>query len=156
MAAIGIADTTFSRVNMGRIAEDTIRESGEQHRLVRYTVPGVKDLPVAAKRLFAEHGCDIVVACGMVGHEAVDKACGHEASTAIQQVQLMVDRHVLEVFVHMDEAEDDADLLLLATNRTRKHALNALALLKGPTSLTPLAGTGRRQGRNDVGGIPDK
>ena len=92
----------------------------------------------------------------MVGHEAVDKACGHEASTAIQQVQLMVDRHVLEVFVHMDEAEDDADLLLLATNRTRKHALNALALLKGPTSLTPLAGTGRRQGRNDVGGIPDK
>lgn len=152
MGRIGIADTTFARVNMGRIAEETIK-ANSQHAMIRYTVPGIKDLPVACKKLFEEDSCDIVLACGMVGQEKIDKLCGHEASVSIQQVQLINNKHILEVFVHMDEARDESDLYQLTKNRVSKHALNAIALLQGKTALTPLAGTGRRQGKEDVGQI---
>lgn len=148
---IGIADTTFSRVNMGAIAEQKLRSIAPTAPLVRFTVPGVKDLPVAAQRLFTEDHCDIVIACGMVGPEEVDKVCGHEASTAIQQVQLTRGKHILEVFVHMDEARDDADLVQLSTHRVEKHCENAVAVLQGKTALTPIAGQGKRQGRDDAG-----
>jgi riboflavin synthase len=148
---IGIADTTFSRVDMHAFAEETLKRADRRVSIERYTVPGVKDLPVACKRLFDFHGCDIVMALGMVGPMPVDKQCGHEASLAIQMVQLMTGRHVIEVFIHMDEAKDDRDLLALAKNRTTKHALNAIELLKGKEALSKFAGTGRRQGRDDAG-----
>ena len=64
-------------------------------------------------------------------------------------VQLMSNKHVLEVFVHMDEAEKEKEIYNIAKDRTEKHALNALALLKGKTELTKYAGTGRRQGKVD-------
>ncbi|MCK5039080.1 MAG: riboflavin synthase, partial [Thermoplasmata archaeon] len=79
MKRIGIADTTFSRVNMGSIAIDELKKTGTGFVTERYTVPGVKDLPVACKILFEEKNCDIVMALGMPGAEDIDKICAHEA-----------------------------------------------------------------------------
>jgi len=149
---IGIADTTFARIDLGGIAARTVRDNEEHARVERYTVPGIKDLPVAAKRLF-DGGCDIVIALGMPGKMPIDKQCAHEASNGLIQVQLMAGRHVMEVFVHEDEAADAKELVEIAETRARKHALNALALLRGRNSLTAFAGTGRRQGKPDAGPI---
>ena len=67
MKRIGVADTTFARVDMGGMAADELRKTGTGFKVERYTVPGVKDLPVAAKKLIEERGCDIVIALGMPG-----------------------------------------------------------------------------------------
>ena len=135
MARLGIADTTFARYDMAAAASDTLRREGAQIgadvELVQVTVPGVKGLPVACLRLL-EDGCDLVLALGMVGRAPIDKVCGHEVSAAIQQVMLATRRHVLEVFVHEDEARDDDDLARLFDGRTREHALNALRMLFAP------------------------
>ncbi len=152
MVKIGIADTNFARVDMASFVIDKIKENSDAE-IERYTVPGVKDLPVACKILFEKYKCDIVMALGMAGPMPIDKQCSHEASLGMQAVQLMVNRHIIEVFVHMDEAKTDKDLFEIARNRTTKHALNALALLKGKTELTKYAGTGKRQGREDAGPI---
>jgi|TARA_B100002003_G_C14069807_1_gene514682 riboflavin synthase len=149
---IGIADTCFSRVDMAGFAVNTVKENSDAE-IIRYTVPGLKDLPVACKKLFEENKCDIVIALGMAGKEPIDKQCSHEASLGLQQVQLMTNKHILEVFVHMDEAKDDNDLHELAKNRVGKHALNALELLKGREALQKNAGKGKRQGREDAGPI---
>ncbi len=152
MKKIGIADTTFARVDMARFAIDVIRKNSEA-KIERYTVPGFKDLPVACKKLIEEEKCDIVIALGMAGPKPVDKQCAHEAALGLQTTQLMTNRHVLEVFVHMDEAKNEKDLFEIAKNRTEKHALNALALLKGRAELTKFAGMGKRQGKDDEGPI---
>lgn len=153
MKTIGVADTTFARVDMGRIAIDELKKVGTGFRVERYTVPGVKDLPVACKKLFAEKGCDIVIALGMPGAQEIDKVCAHEASTGLIQLQLMIDRHVIEVFVHEDETKSEKELASLADRRVREHALNAYRLLFKPEELTRLAGTGQRQGFEDAGQI---
>jgi riboflavin synthase len=154
---IGIADTMFSRVDMAKFALDILKNSKgygrEEYAVERYTVPGVKDLPVACKKLFEEFGCDIVLALGMPGPEKIDKICSHEASAAIQQVQLMVNKHILEVFVHMDEAKNDTELYEIAKDRTMKHTVNAMALLHGKEALQKFAGKGKRQGHNDIGEV---
>jgi riboflavin synthase len=80
MKRIGIADTTFARSDMAKSAISTIKKEASAE-IVRYTVPGIKDLPVAAKKLLEEHKCDIVMALGMPGAAAQDKMCAHEAST---------------------------------------------------------------------------
>jgi|TARA_B100001964_G_scaffold225533_1_gene273469 riboflavin synthase len=152
MTKIGIADTTFARVNMAGFAIDIIKKNSECE-IERYTVPGFKDLLVACLRLFEDHNCDIVMAFGMAGAAPIDRQCAHEASTGIQNAQLKVKKHILEVFVHMDEAKDDKELYEIAKNRSEKHALNALELLKGKTILTKYAGTGRRQGKEDEGPV---
>ena len=152
MPKIGIADTTFSRVNMARFVISAIRKNSS-HKMERYTVPGIKDLPVACKILFEKYKCDIVVALGMAGKMPIDKQCSHESSLGIQAVQLIEGKHILEVFVHMDEAKNGKELFDIAKNRAEKHAINALQLLKGKTSLTKYAGTGRRQGKEDEGEI---
>ena len=41
----------------------------------------------------------------------------------------------------------------ITKNRSEKHALNAIALLKGKTALTNNAGMGIRQGKEDEGPI---
>ena len=41
-------------------------------KIKRVTVPGVKDLPVAAKKLIEEDGWDIVMALGMPGAKEQD------------------------------------------------------------------------------------
>lgn len=150
---IGIADTTFARVDMARHAIDELRATGTGFVIERYTVPGIKDLPVACKLLLEERDCDIVMALGMPGGEEIDRMCAHEASTGLIQVQLMTDRHIIEVFVHADEARDDEELAWLAERRTREHAVNAFDLLFRPERLTRRAGTGQRQGYEDAGPV---
>lgn len=152
MAKIGIADTTFARVNMAEFAVRVIKKNSE-HEIERYTVPGFKDLPVACLRLFEEYNCGIVMAFGMSGAAAIDRQCAHEASTGLQNTALKAKKHIIEVFVHMDEANNDKELYQIAKNRAEKHALNALELLKSKTALTKYAGTGRRQGKEDEGPV---
>lgn len=152
MKRIGIADTTFARVDMGAAAISAIKKEASIE-IVRYTVPGIKDLPVAAKKLIEEEGCEIVMALGMPGAAEKDRTCAHEASTGIIAAQLMTNRHILEVFVHEDEAPDERTLASLARRRSEEHAINALRLLSGPRALTRLAGTGQRQGYEDAGPI---
>ncbi len=149
---IGIADTTFARVNMADFAIDVIKKNSE-HKIERYTVPGFKDLPVACLRLFEDYNCDIVMAFGMAGAAPIDRQCAHEASTGLQNVELKVKKHIIEVFIHMDEAKEDKELYEIAKNRSEKHALNALGLLKSKTALTKYAGRGKRQGKEDEGPV---
>jgi|TARA_B100000315_G_scaffold229129_1_gene238502 riboflavin synthase len=147
---VGIADTTFSRFNFAEEAIAEIRENTTGIIFERYTVPGIKDLPVACKKLLDERGCSAVMAFGMPGKEDIDKICAHEASQGIIQVQLMTNKHVLEVFVYEDEVEDEKILLRLCKNRSRKHAHNLINLLKYPEKLTKNAGTGQREGSANV------
>ena len=149
---IGIADTTFARIDMAKFAIDTIKNNSNA-KIERYTVPGFKDLPVACKKLIEEDKCDIVIALGMAGPKPIDKQCAHEAALGLQNVQLMTNKHILEVFVHMDEAKSEKEISKIAKNRAEKHALNALALLKGKTELTKYAGMGKRQGKEDEGPV---
>jgi riboflavin synthase len=149
MKKIGIADTTFARYDMGRAAISAIKREVSVD-IVRYTVPGIKDLPVAAKKLLEEQGCDLVMALGMPGPADKDKMCAHEASSGLIAAQLMTNKHILEVFVHEDEAEDEKTLAWLAQQRSAEHALNAVRLLYHPEKLTSLAGTGQRQGYEDA------
>lgn len=150
---IGIADTTFARVDMFRIAEKTIKDNMEGVKIERYTVPGIKDLPVACKKLFEECGCDIIMALGMPGDKPIDKQCAHEASQGLIQCQLMANKHIIEVFVYSDEAKTDRELFEIVKNRTEKHAINVIELLKGKESLSKFAGQGERQGFASVGPI---
>ena len=153
MKHIGVADTTFARVDMGGFAIDELRNTGTGFKTERYTVPGVKDLPVAAKKLIEERGCTVVIALGMPGAEPIDKTCAHEASAGLIQVQLLTNTHVIEVFVHEDEAKDDAELAWLAERRAREHAVNAYDLVFRPERLESNAGRGLRQGFDDAGPI---
>lgn len=153
MKRIGVVDTTFSRVDMGSIAEDELRSMGSGFRVIRRTVPGVKDLPVACKKLIEEEGCSIVMALGMPGKQAIDKTCAHEASQGIIQAQLMTNTHIIEVFVHMDEVKDENELRAVTENRTREHAQNTYYLLFKPGKLRKQSGTGQRQGFEDVGPV---
>jgi len=152
MKRIGIADTTFARYDMAKAAINALKREASME-IVRYTVPGIKDLPIAAKKLLEELGCELVMALGMPGAAEKDKMCAHEASSGLIKVQLMTNKHILEVFVHEDEAPDDKTLAWLAERRTIEHAQNAILLLLYPEKLTRLAGTGQRQGYEDVGVI---
>jgi riboflavin synthase len=152
MKRIGIADTTFARYDMAKAAIRTLKDEASLE-IVRYTVPGIKDLPVAAKKLIEEHSCEIVMALGMPGMAEKDKTCAHEASSGLIMAQLMTNRHIIEVFVHEDEASDERALGWLAERRTTEHALNVIRLLYYPEKLARLAGTGQRQGYEDAGPI---
>ena len=147
---VGIADTTFSRVNMGAIAIDELRKHASV-AIERSTVPGIKDLPVACKKLIEERRCDIVIALGMPGGKEKDRLCAHEASQGLITCQLMTNTHIIEVFVHEDEAKDGKELAWLAEQRTREHAVNAVKLILRPRDLENEAGTGQRQGFEDAG-----
>jgi len=148
---IGIADTMFARGDMGGLAVKTIAEHNPKIKIERYTVPGIKDLPVAAKKLIEERHCDIVLAFGMAGKMPIDQQCAHEASLGIIAVQLLTNKHVLGVFVHEIEAKDDAELKEIMRDRTIKHSLNAISLIARPDSLTQNVGKAKRQGSDDAG-----
>ena len=152
MKIIGIADTTFARFDMGKSAEQELKTLGTGFRIERYTVPGVKDLPAACTILF-ERGCDLVMALGMPGGKPIDKQCAHEASTGLIALQLMAGKHIVEVFVHEDEARDEKELAFLMDRRTRDHALNAYNLLFHQEILRRNAGKGKRQGFEDAGEV---
>jgi riboflavin synthase len=87
----------------------------------------------------------------MPGGKEKDRMCAHEASTGLITCQLMTNTHIIEVFVHEDEAENDRELAWLAEQRTREHAKNALKLAFSPQDLIKDAGTGQRQGFPDAG-----
>jgi len=151
MKKIGVADTTFSRYNMAKSAIDELKSNRTGFKIIRYTVPGIKDLPVACKKLFDVQSCDIVIALGMPGPKPIDKQCAHEASTALLHTQIICNKHIIEVFVYEDEAKNEKELLKLADKRAREHALNVLDLLFKPEKLRKKAGMGLREGFEDVG-----
>ena len=151
MRRIGIVDTTFARYDMGSAVEDELRGMGTGFKIIRRTVPGIKDLPVAAKKLIEEEKCEIVIALGMPGPKPIDKQCAHEASLGLIIAQLMTNTPIIEVFVHEDEAKDEKELAWLADRRAREHAQNAYYMLFNPEKLRKMAGTGQRQGFEDAG-----
>ena len=152
MAEIGIADTTFARIDMAKFVIEEFKESGRPVKIRRYTVPGIKDLPAAAKRLL-DSGCDLVMALGMPGGAEIDRECANQASIGLIILQVLTGKHVIEVFVHETEAQDEKKLYEIAQDRARKHAKNALRLIFDPESLTRMAGMGLRQGSPDAGPI---
>ena len=151
---IGVVDTMFARFDMGAAARAELAECpgyNETFEVVSTTVPGFKDLAVAAKNLIEKDGCSIVVALGMPGKAPIDKQCAHEAALGIMQAQLMTSTPILEVFVHEDESDDPAVLASVFENRSRKHARNAYWMLFDPQQLRDRAGQGVRQGFDDEG-----
>ncbi len=148
---IGICDTTFARVDLAKYAIEEIKMQMGNINFIRSTVPGVKDLPVASKKLIEEEGCDLVMALGMPGPEVIDKTCAHEASMGLIYAQLMTNTHIIEVFVHEDEGIDYKDLKILAINRARQHAQNVVKMIFKPDKLQREAGKGMREGKPNVG-----
>jgi len=151
---IGVVDTMFARHDMGADALEELASCpghGETFNVLRRTVPGFKDLAVAAKLMIERDGASIVIACGMPGSADIDKVCAHEASQGLMQAQLMTSTPILEVFVYEDEADDDATLAMVFENRTKGHARNAYWLLFEPDQLVARAGRGIRQGFGDAG-----
>jgi riboflavin synthase len=150
---IGICDTTFARVDMAKHAITIIKSLTTDITFIRRTVPGIKDLPVASKKLIEEEGCKLVMALGMPGPEKIDKTCAHEASMGLIYAQLLTNTHIIEVFVHEDEGLDHNDLKQLALNRAGEHAENVVKMLTKPDQLLKEAGKGMREGRPDVGPV---
>jgi len=137
---------------MARFVLDELRSNFTDVRIERATVPGVKDLPVACKKLL-DAGCDVCIALGMPGATQMDKQCAHEASLGIIQAQLLTNKHIIEAFVHEDEARSETELLNICENRARRHAINAVLLVKNPEELAKNAGKGLRQGKGDAGPV---
>ena len=157
MITIGVVDTMFARYDMGGAALEELADCpgfGQTFTVLRRTVPGFKDLAVAAKRMIENDGASIVIACGMPGAAEIDKQCAHEASQGIMQAQLMTSTPILEVFVHEDEADDPAVLTSVFEHRTKDHARNAYWLLFEPDQLVARAGQGVRQGFGHAGPLP--
>jgi riboflavin synthase len=154
MHRIGVVDTMFARYDMGAEVIDELEQCpghGKRFEIVRSTVPGFKDLAVAAKRLIEQESCRMVVALGMPGKAPIDKTCAHEASMGIMQAQLMTTTPILEVFVHEDEEDDPVRLAEVCRERARSHARNAYWMLYEPEQLVERAGQGIRQGYADAG-----
>ncbi|WP_342755403.1 riboflavin synthase [Acidilobus sp. 7A] len=136
---------------MGSVAEEVLREELPDYRVVRYTVPGIKDLPGAARRLI-DMGCDGVITLGWVGATQVDKYSYIAMSVGLVMLSVLTGKVVVDVTVHEDETEDPRELREIAVNRARAHAENLVKLLTGGLeALRPLAGQGVRQGRSSVG-----
>lgn len=150
MKRIGVVDTTFARVDLGTIAVNKLRSLESHLKVERTTVPGIKDLPVGARRLFRS-GADLVMALGMPGKAAYDQVCAHEASQGLIQVGVLEGKPLLEVFIFEAEASSERELAFLARRRTEEHAENACLMLFHPERLTARAGQGLRQGFADAG-----
>jgi riboflavin synthase len=151
---IGVVDTMFARYDMGEAAVFELKQCpgyGEKFTVLTQTVPGFKDLAVAAKNLIERDGCSIVVALGMPGSAPIDKQCAHEAAQGIMLAQLLTSTPILEVFVHEDESDDPKVLASVFENRSRDHARNAYWMLFEPEQLRRRAGQGIRQGFGHAG-----
>ncbi|HEY5111423.1 MAG TPA: riboflavin synthase [Acidimicrobiales bacterium] len=156
---IGVVDTMFARYDMGAAARAELADCpgyGTTFDVITETVPGFKDLAVAAKRMIEQHDAKIVVVLGMPGSAPIDKQCAHEASLGIMQAQLMTSTPILEVFVHEDESDDPEVLASVFEQRSRSHARNAYWMLFEPEQLTRRAGHGIRQGFGDAGPLEVK
>ncbi|MFI5415614.1 MAG: riboflavin synthase [Candidatus Lutacidiplasmatales archaeon] len=153
MKRIGIADTTFARVDMARYAVKTLEAQGTGFRVVRKTVPGIKDLPVACRQLFQAEHVDLCMALGMPGKAEYDKTCAHEASLGLLFTGVLESKPIVECFVFEGEAADAKELELLAKRRAEEHAENAYSLLFRPDRLSRNAAQGLRQGFQDAGPV---
>jgi riboflavin synthase len=147
---IAVVDTTFARVDMAGYAVKALQARGTGFKVVRDTVPGIKDLPVACRRLFLE-GADLCLALGMPGKAEYDKVCAHEASLGLMFASVLEAKPVVECFVFEGEASGPKELAALARRRAEEHALNAHALLFRRAELARHAGEGLRQGFPDAG-----
>ncbi len=150
---VGVVDTMFSRVDMYPFVVQAFKDLEWNAEIIRVTVPGVKDMPVAALNLLQKQECDIALTIGMGGGEPVDYTCVHEACSSIQQVMLMTGKHVIDVIVHRNEAEDEKEFYKICENRVYKHTVNAYWMLNKPEELTKRAGTGERQGFDNEGPV---
>ena len=151
MKKVGVVDTTFARVDMGGYAVRALQARGTGFRVVRRTVPGIKDLPVACRRLFLEEHVDLCLALGMPGRAEYDATCAHEASLGLLFTGVLEAKPIIECFVFEGEADDARALETLARRRAEEHALNAFAMLFRPDDLRRHAGEGLRQGFPDAG-----
>ncbi|MFQ5975783.1 MAG: riboflavin synthase [Candidatus Hydrothermarchaeales archaeon] len=151
MKCVGIVDTTFARYDMAKDAIDEIKKTTTGIKIIRRTVPGIKDLAVECKILLEEEKCDVCMAFGMPGPEEKDKASALVASQGLMVAQLLTNKHILEVFVHEDESQNKRELAKLCENRSREHAQNLIKMLFHPEKLTKKAGTGQREGFKDKG-----
>jgi len=150
---IGVADTTFARVDLARHAVRALQGCGTGFSIVRRTVPGIKDLPVACRQLFTQDRVDLCLALGMPGQAEYDKTCAHEASLGLQFCAVLEGKPIVECFVFEGEAADARALATLGRRRAEEHAANAYALLFRPQDLARRAGAGLRQGFADAGPI---
>jgi len=150
---LGVVDTTFARVDMARYAVRALNDHGTGFKIVRRTVPGIKDLPVACRQLFAQDGVDLCLALGMPGRAEYDKTCAHEASLGLLFTGVLEAKPIVECFVFEGEASGPKELEALARRRAEEHALNAYSLLFRPNDLARHAGEGLRQGFPDVGPV---
>jgi riboflavin synthase len=148
---IGIVDTTFARVDMARYAVKQLETQGTGFRIVRRTVPGIKDLPVACRQLFQVDHVDLCMALGMPGKAEYDKTCAHEASLGLMFTGVLEAKPIIECFVFEGEAADAKELEFLAKRRAEEHAENAYAMLFRPERLAHHAAEGLRQGFADAG-----
>jgi riboflavin synthase len=150
---IGVADTTFARVDMASFAIRALQARGTGFRIFRRTVPGIKDLPVACRSLFLEDKVDLCLALGMPGRAEYDQTCAHEASLGLMFTGVLEAKPIVECFVFEGEAATDKELATLARRRAEEHALNAYAMLFRPQDLARRAGEGLRQGFRDAGPV---
>jgi riboflavin synthase len=150
---VGIADTTFARVDMAGYAVRALQGRGTGFRVIRRTVPGIKDLPVACRQLFQQEQVDLCLALGMPGKAEYDKTCAHEASLGLLFTGVLEAKPIVECFVFEGEAKDVRELESLARRRAEEHALNAYAMLFRPQDLARRAGEGLRQGFRDAGPV---
>ena len=150
---IGVIDTTFSNIDTASIAIKEIKRLANQVTIRRYTVPGLRDIPLACKILIEREKCGIVLATGMVSRKGAEKQVENQAVQGIMMVQLQTGRHVITAFFDEHETRDKTKLYTIVVDRVRKHAQNSLKLLAVPESLTDYAGLGLRQGGRDVGQI---
>jgi riboflavin synthase len=148
---IGIVDTTFSRVDLGSIAVAEIRRLAPGAKVKRYTVPGIRDTPLACKILIEKGKCNMVISTAMVSRAGAEKRVEDQSVMGIMLVQLLTNTHVICAFFDEKEVQDKNKLYSMVADRTRKHVLNALRLLSAPEDLTVYAGLGLRQGSRDVG-----
>ncbi|MGP8071908.1 MAG: riboflavin synthase [Thermoplasmata archaeon] len=153
MRKIGVADTTFARVDMADAAVQALKGQGTGFRVVRRTVPGIKDLPVACRQMFQEDHVDLCLALGMPGKAEYDKTCAHEASLGLLFTSVLEAKPIVECFVFEGEAEGPRELATLARRRAEEHALNAYSMLFRPQDLKRHAGEGLRQGFADAGPV---
>ena len=153
MKRIGVVDTTFARVDMARYAVRALQDRGTGFKVVRRTVPGIKDLPVACRQLFVQDRVDLCLALGMPGRAEYDRTCAHEASLGLLFTGVLEAKPIVECFVFESEADGPRELESLARRRAEEHALNAFALLFRPDDLARHGGEGLRQGFPDVGPV---
>ena len=153
---IGVVDTTFARVNMGEIALKELRKIYPSAEYIRVTVPGIKDLPGAAKRLLDLGDCDAVMTLGWVGKKEIDKYSYLAMSMGLINAQLLTNKILIDVTIHEDEADSEKKLLEITVDRIKKHCMNLIDLLTNPDELIRNAGKGKRQGYPDAGSINPK